>query len=118
MSQSPTRIRMRNKPKCFFCQSILEAEAVTINKGISPYYSLANNHPVNINVLPDEIVLEVRCPRCGAHGDALGDYASYKGTYHHLKPIIIEIRNVIVKSLVHDNTVMNSSMFNPSRRSN
>jgi hypothetical protein len=115
---------MQNKPKCFFCQNVLKADAVTINKGVSPYYSLAKGQPINVNILPDEILLKVRCPKCGAHGEALGDYASFKGSFQHSKRTMIEIPNVVVQRLTKDNAIIDFrnlhyiNNFNPSRRTN
>jgi hypothetical protein len=112
---------MKNKPTCFFCQSILEADAVTINKDLAPYYALGNRQPFNV-ALSDEITLEVICPKCGAHGIALGDHASFKGSFHHSKRTIIEIENAIVQRLINENGIIEAShpviRFNPSRRCN
>lgn len=121
MPYLPKRIKMKNKPTCLFCQSILEADAVTINKDLAPYYALGNRQPFNV-ALPDKITLEVRCPKCGAHGVALGDHASFKGNLHHPEISTIEIENAIVQRLINEDGVIEPShpviWFNPSRRYN
>lgn len=121
MAYSPKRINMKNKPTCLFCQSILIADAVAINKVLVPYNALGNKQPYNV-ALPDEIILQVRCPKCGAHGVALGDHASFNGNLRHSKISIVEIENATVQRLMNENGIIEAShpviWFNPSRRCN
>ena len=110
---------MKNKPKCLFCQCKLEADSVTVNKGLNPCYSLGSNHPISIASM-DEIILSVKCPNCGAYGEALGDKVFFKG---NMKRPIIEINNVAVGKFTTGSgtlTAMHPKFqpFNPSRRDN
>lgn len=119
MSYLPKKIKMKNKPKCLFCNENLEATSVSISRGISAYYSLGSNQPLAIPS-QDEITVKVICPRCGALGEALGDKASFSGNSKHP---IIEITNVVIGRLMAGNRIAeayhpNFQPFNPSRRDN
>lgn len=108
---------MKNKPKCLYCQKTLEAQAVTINRGLTPFNSLGNTRSLNA-IVSEEITLRVVCPNCGAYGEGIGDYAHLKGNSSHR---IVEIQNVNVMRLMTGNELLEAYRpvvvkFNPSKR--
>lgn len=120
MSCMPRRIKMKNKPKCLFCQKDLEAEGITINKGLTPCYSLGIKPPLAVIASQDEIIVIIRCPNCRARGEGLGDKVSFTGNVQHPT---IEVDNVIIGRLTTGNGMLEAvhprcKPFNPSRRDN
>ena len=120
MSCMPRRIKMKNKPKCLFCQKDLEADSITINKGLTPCYSLGTITPPLVVASQDEILLTIRCPNCRARGEGLGDKVSFTGNVQHPT---IEVDNVAIGRLTTGNGMLEAvhprfKSFNPSRRDN
>lgn len=121
MNAYSSKITMKNKPKCMFCDAPLIAEDVSITKNVSSYYATGKANPI---LVPngDEIQLRLRCPNCGSLGEGLGDRFQYsvKNSTHE-----IIINNVAVlrqngPDLNHPlpANVLERKKFNPSRRDN
>jgi hypothetical protein len=108
---------MKNKPICGFCDAFLEAESINVSRGINSVYMMGSRKP-NLIPLQDEITLKLRCPKCGAFGDGLGDRVLFNvsGSGN----IDCEINCVMVKRLTIDQDWRKpyANHFNPSRRDN
>jgi hypothetical protein len=108
---------MKNKPRCGFCDAFLEAESLNVTRGINPVYSMGSSRPYVIPQ-PEEITLKLRCPKCGAFGDGLGDKVLFNvsGSGN----IDCEINSVMVSRITMDQNWKKPypNHFNPSRRDN